>query len=147
MKVFLLKDLDKKGKKGEIIELNDGYARNFVIKNGIGKPADNTLISQVQSKKQSENFHKVEEIAAIKKLCEKLLGVFVNVRIKTGMNGKTFGSVTAAEIAEELKKLGFDIDKKNLVMPTIKGVGEYIIKVKFNYGIMGEFNVSVSEAK
>ena len=145
MKIYLLKDLQGKGKKGEIVDLNDGYARNFVLKNGIGKIADSTVISQVQSQKQSADFHKAEEIAAIKKLIDRLGGCLVALKVKTGINGKTFGSITGAEIAGELLKLGFDIDRKSLVFEPIKGVGEYIIKVKFNHGLTGQFNLSVVE--
>jgi large subunit ribosomal protein L9 len=145
MKIYLLKDLPGKGKKGEIVELNDGYARNFVIKNGIGKAADNAIISQVQSQKQSADFHKAQEIAVIKKICERLEGITLFMCVKTGINGKVFGSITGAEIAGELSKHGFEIDKKSLVFEPIKGTGEYKIKVRFEHGLSGQFNLSVTE--
>ena len=143
MQIYLLKDLPGKGKAGEIINVNDGYGRNFVIRNGIGQMADNSLVSQVKSQKQSSDFHKQEEIAAIKKICGNLESVKITVNVKTGVNGRMFGTVTGAEIAGELSKLGFDIDKRNLVLPQIKEPGMYTAKVKFNYGLTADFAIEV----
>ena len=143
MQVYLLKDLPGKGKAGEIINVNDGYGRNFIIKNGIGRAADNATISQVKSKQESSDFHRQEEIAAIKKICEKLKEVKVDLYAKVGANGKMFGTITGQEIAAELAKLGYDIDKKNLVIPAIKELGIYTVKAKFNHSLSADFTMEV----
>ena len=143
MQVYLLKDLSGKGKAGEIINVNDGYAKNFIIKNGIGKPVDNSVRTAVESKQQSLAFHKSEEIAAIKEICKRLSGVTITIFVKVGTTGKLFGSITGQEIAAELNKQGFNIDKKNLVFEPIKEVGTYKIKVKFNYGLESLFLLEV----
>jgi len=144
VQIFLLKDLPGKGKKGEIINVNDGYGKNFLIKNGIGKPVDNSVRTQVEARTQSTAFHKAEEIAAIKELCKKLENARVKLAVKVGENGKMFGSVTGQEIAHELDKQGYNkVDKKNLVFDPIKGLGTYKIKVKFAYSLETQINVEV----
>jgi len=139
MKIYLLKDLKSKGKAGDIIECNDGYARNFVIKNGYGKVADAGVISHVRAQAESNAFHKAEDITEIKKTIEKLKDVHIELSAKVGAGGKMFGGITGTEISAELDKLGFNIEKKNLVFDQIKSVGSYKIKVKFNYAMSGEF--------
>ena len=143
MQVYLIKDLPSKGKAGDIINVNDGYGRNYIIKNGIGKNVDNAILSKVQAKKASDTFHKQEEITAIKQLVHKLENVKVTIACKVGANGKMFGAVTSAEIVSELAKSDFNIDKKNLVFEPIKELGEYKIKVKFNHGLNAEFTLEV----
>jgi len=140
MQVYLLKDLPGKGKKGEIINVNDGYGRNFVIKNKIGTAVDAGILSQVKAKQESENFHKQEDIKATKELAKKLEATPVEVKVKVGEGGKMFGSVTSAEIAVQL-----GIDKKyiHLVEP-IKVVGTYKIKCKLAHGIEALVNVEVA---
>ena len=147
MQIYLLKDVPGKGKRGEIINVNDGYGRNYLIKNGMGKIADNAAIAHVQSTKQSQDFHTAAEIAKIKGICSGLQNVTVTIRRKIGANGKMFGGITGAEISELLKKQNFDIDKKNLVFETIKEVGEYKIKAKFNHGLSATFGLTVAEEK
>lgn len=144
MQVYLLKDLPGKGKAGEIINVNDGYGRNFVLRNGIGRVADNSIVTQVNSKKQSSDFHRQEEIAAIKKICERVKDVHIAVSVKVGTNGRMFGAVTGQEIAAELKKFDLDVDKKNLVVPQIKEPGSYSVRVKFNYGLTADFTLEVN---
>jgi len=143
MQVYLLKDLPGKGKAGEIINVNDGYGRNFIIKNGIGKPVDNSIKTAVEAKQQSDAFHRKEEIAAINEICKKLSEVTVTLFAKVGTTGKLFGSVTGQEIATELGKQGFSIDKKNLVFEPVKEIGSYKIKVKFNFGLESSFVLEV----
>ncbi|MDR0462351.1 MAG: 50S ribosomal protein L9 [Christensenellaceae bacterium] len=147
MQIYLLKDVAGKGKRGEVISVNDGYGKNFLVKNGYGKVADNSVMSQVNSKKQSITFHKEQDIEATKKICARLEGVTVTIIAKMGANGKMFGGITGTEIAGELNKQGFEIDKKDLVFDAIRGIGEYKIKVKFNHGLTAQFALRVTEGK
>jgi len=146
MQIYLIKDLPGKGKAGEIITVNDGYGRNFVIKNGFGRIVDNAVLSQVKAKQDSNAFHRAEEIAAIKDTIARLEETTVKISVKAGSNGKMFGSVTGQEIAAELGKIGFNIEKKNLVFETIKEIGSYKVKVKFNHGLVGNFDLEVVNA-
>ena len=144
MQIYLLKDLKGKGKAGEIISVNDGFGRNYIIKNGIGKAVDNSVRTQVQAKADSDAFHKKTEIEAIKGIIQRLGSADVEISVKIGANGKLFGSVTSLEISVQLKSLGFDVDKKSIVLiEPIRAVGTYKIKVKFNHGLEGYFNLTV----
>ena len=114
MKVVLLKDVKGTGKKGEIKEVADGYASNFLFKNGLAKRADNSALSENAIQKSAMAFHKQEEIKAAKELAKTLQGKTVTLKIKCGENGKMFGSVTSKEIAEELEKINIKLDKKKI---------------------------------
>lgn len=144
MQIFLLKDLKGHGKAGDIVALNDGYAKNFVIKNKIGRPVDNAILSQIKSKTESDNFHKQTEIAEIKEIIAKLDATPIKLTAKVGANGKLFGSITATELAAELAKSGIEIDKRHIVLPEpVKTVGAYKILVKFPHGLNGNINLIV----
>lgn len=144
MQIFLLKDLKGHGKAGEIVTLNDGYAKNFVIKNGIGKPVDNAVISQIKSKTESSEFHKQTEINKIKDIITELDRTPIKITAKVGANGKLFGSVTAAELSAELDRNGVALDKRHIILPEpIKAAGAYKILVKFPYGLSGNINLTV----
>ena len=144
MQIYLIKDLPGKGKKGEIISVNDGYGKNFLIKNGIGRAVDNSVRSAVQAKQQSDAFHKSQDIAATKEICKKLEQVTITLSAKVGANGKMFGTITGQEIATALRRQNIEIDKKNLVFDTIKELGTYKIKVKFNHGLEASFTSIVN---
>jgi large subunit ribosomal protein L9 len=140
MQVYLLKDLPGKGKKGEIINVNDGYGRNFIIKNKIGTVVDAGILNQVKARQESENFHKQEEIKATRELAKKLEATPVAIKVKVGEGGKLFGSVTSAEIAAQL-----GIDKKYIQLgEPIKAMGSYKIKCKLAHGIEATVNVEVT---
>ena len=144
MQIYLIKDLPGKGHSGEIINVNDGYGKNFLIKNGIGRAVDSGVMAQVKARKDSENFHKAEEIAAIKKTCKELETECVTIAVKVGENGKMFGSVTSQEISSALNARGYKIDKKHFVFEPIKTIGIYKIKVKFSYGLESVFALEVT---
>ena len=114
MKVIFLKDVKGSGKKGEIAEVSDGYARNFLIKKGLAEEATAVKINSLNIKKGAEDFHRQEEIKALKEEAKKLNGTQITLKIKCGENGKVFGSVTAKEIADELTALGYTVDKSAL---------------------------------
>ena len=133
MKVVLIKDVKGSGKAGDIIEAKDGYAQNFLIKRGLAKPADAQALNENKQQKEAQAFHRQETLKANKELREKLDGIKVEVKVKTGANGKFFGSVTNKEVADKLFELGFDIDKKKIILSsTIKSAGVYPATVKIS---------------
>jgi len=147
MRIYLLKDLPGKGKKGDIIDVNDGYGRNFVIKNKYGQIVDNSILAKIESQKSAKNFHTGEDIKRIKDVIGRLEKITVSINAPMGANGKMFGSITSTDIASGLSKEGFDIDKRNIVLTEpIKNSGSYKIKVKFSHSLEGSFNLLV-EAK
>ncbi|MCL2570151.1 MAG: 50S ribosomal protein L9 [Firmicutes bacterium] len=144
MQVYLLKDVPGKGKAGEVINVNDGYGKNYLVKNKLGIVADDAVIAKVKAKAQSDAFHTEQDKARIRDIIKKLEDVVVVLTVKVGEGGKMFGSVTSTEIARGLVEKGFEIEKRDIVMPeAIKMVGEYKIKVKFNYGLEGNFKLKV----
>lgn len=147
MKVVLLKDVKGTGKKGEIKEVSDGFARNFLLKNGSAKIADNSAISENSNKKSANDFHKEVERQEAQSLADKIKGVTVELTIKCGENGKTFGSITAKEISEALAKLGLNIDKRKIeIKEPIKSIGSYQVIAKVYTDISAKFNVNVTMA-
>lgn len=132
MKVILLKDVKGTGKSGEIKEVSDGYAKNMLIKKGLAKEATAVEINSLNIAKEAEQFHRAEEIKAIKEECQRVNGKEIICKIKSGENGKIFGSVTSKEIADTLISQGYNVDKKKIVLPSpIKNIGTYEIEIKF----------------
>jgi large subunit ribosomal protein L9 len=145
MKVVLLKDVKGTGKKGEIKEVSDGYAKNFLLKNGSARVADNSAISENKIQTAAAKFHKQQEILAAKELAKKIEGKTISLKIKCGQSGKTFGSVTSKEIADELEKIGISIDKKKIdLKEPIKTAGLYHVVAKVYPEISAKFTVEVS---
>ena len=132
MKVVLIKDVKGSGKAGDIIEAKDGYAQNFLIKRGLAKPADAQALNENKQQKEAQAFHRQETLKANKELREKLDGIKVEIKVKTGANGKFFGSVTNKEVADKLFELGFEIDKKKIALSSIKSAGIYPAVVKIS---------------
>ena len=133
MKVVLLKDVKGSGKAGDIIEAKDGFAQNFLIKKGLAKVADASAINENNSKKNAQAFHHQEMLKANKELRQKLEGTEISITAKSGQTGKFFGSITNKEIADKLNELGFDIDKKKVILAdNIKSVGSYNISVRIS---------------
>ena len=146
MKVIFLKDVKGSGKKGEIAEVSDGYARNFLIKKGLAEEATAVKINSLNIKKGAEDFHRQEEIKALKEEAKKLNGTQITLKIKCGENGKVFGSVTAKEIADELASLGYTVDKKRVMLKDpIKLLGVYAVDVKFLPDVIAKIKVNVVE--
>lgn len=144
MKVILKEDVKGSGKKGEIIEVSDGYGRNFLIKKGLAEAATPTAINEMKQKKTSEEFHKAENVKALKELAAKLTGKGITLAIRAGENGKTFGSVTSQHIASALSELGFDIDKKKVLLKDpIKNVGTYDVEVRLMEGVLSKIKVNI----
>ena len=144
MKVILLQDVKGQGKKGELKEVNDGYARNFLIKKGLAIEATATKINELNQKQQATAYHKEEELKAMKALAKEIDGKTFTLSIKVGQNGKVFGSVTGADISAFLKEAGYDIDKKKIVIDgPIKLVGTYTVALKLAEGVSAKINVEV----
>ncbi len=144
MKVLLLQDVKAHGKKGDIIEVSDGYAKNFLIKKKMAIQATNQVINETNQKKASElRKLEIEKQEAIK-LAERLNGNTIIVEIACGDNGKMFGSVTAKEISDALLKSGYDIDKKkiNLKEP-IKTLGVFSVEVKVYANVTSTIKINV----
>ncbi len=144
MKVVLLKDVKGTGKKGEIKEVSDGFAKNFLFKNGSARLADNSAINENKIQKDAAKYHKQQEILAAKELAKKIEGKKVVLKIKCGENGKTFGSISSKEISDGLAKLGITLDKKKIELKEpIKTVGIFNITARVYPEISAKFTVEV----
>ena len=148
MKVILLEDVKSVGKKGEIVNASEGYAKNFLIPRKLGVEATASNLNEIKLKKQSEDKRKAEELAAAKELKSKLEEKTVSIQVKTGDNGKLFGSVTNKEIAAALEEqTGIKVDKKKIVLDDqIKMVGEKTVAVKIHPQVSVELKVAIVEA-
>ena len=149
MKVILQKDIRGKGKKGQMIEVAEGYARNFLLPKGDAIPATADAMNTMRLQEKAKAKADAEAKAAATEIAEKLKGLQVKVASKGGEGGKLFGAVTGREIAAALKEQhGVDIDSKKLVLPdAIKSFGSYQVKAKLGFEISGLVNVLVCEAK
>ena len=146
MKVILLADVKGHGKKGELCNVSDGYARNFLFPKKLAIEADAAAMSELKSREEAKAHHKEEEIAAAKKTAAELDGKTVTIKAKAGSAGKLFGSVTSKEVAEEIKKtLGIQVDKKKMTMADIKNFGEYTAEIKLYTGITAKVAILVTE--
>ena len=146
MKVILLKDVKNMGKRDDIVNVSDGYARNFLFPKNLAREADNAAMSELKSRKDAAEHHKKEEIAAAQALSDKLNGKTVKISAKAGSSGRLFGSITSKEIAEEINRaFSVNIDKKKLVVSDIKNFGDYTAQVKLYPGISAQINVKVQE--
>lgn len=143
MKVLLTADVKGTGKKGDVVEVADGYGRNFLLKKGLATIANASNVHQAQQQKEAAQFHKAEEVKALKELAAKINGKVAEVKIKTGENGKTFGSVTASHVAAALTEQGFDVDKKKIKIDAIKTLGSYPAEVRLMEGVVAKITVQV----
>ncbi|AJH02263.1 MULTISPECIES: 50S ribosomal protein L9 [Clostridium] len=131
MKVILLQDVKKIGKKGDIIEASDGYARNFLFPRKLAQEASDANMHILNNKKENERKQKLAELEAAQKLAEELKGKEIKIKAKTGESGKLFGAITSKDVAELIKEqYKIEIDKKKIVMDTIKLAGGYEIDIK-----------------
>ncbi len=148
MKVILLEDVKSLGKKGELVEVNEGYARNFILKKKLGLEATTKNLNDLKLKKANEEKLAREQLEAAKVFAEELKEKCVKVSIKTGEGGRVFGSVSTKEIAAAAKtQLGLDIDKKKLhLQEPIRMVGTVIVPYKVHPQVTAELTVKVAEA-
>ena len=131
MKVILLQDVKKVGKKGDVIEASDGYARNFLFPRKLAQEANDSNMHILNNKKENERKQKLAELEAAQKLAGDLKGKEITIKAKAGESGKLFGAITSKDVAQLIKEqYKIEIDKKKIVMDTIKLVGGYDIDVK-----------------
>lgn len=146
MKVILLKDVENLGKKYEIKEVSDGYARNFLIPRGLAKKADEKSIKWAQTQKEKERKKAEEELKKIQQIASSMDGIEVVIPVKTDTEGHPFESVSAQKIAEKLKEMGFDVKKNQVVLEErIKELGEFKIKIRFPHNLEAEIKLIVVE--
>lgn len=143
MKIVLLSDVRGCGKKGEIKNVADGYAHNFLLKNNLARVADNSALSAQAQKNSADAFHKAEALKAAQELKAKLEGLTVNMQIKCGENGKSFGAITSKELSEKLASLGYEIDKKKINCPSLKSAGSYNVEIKLHPAVQAKIKVTI----
>lgn len=145
MKVILVQDVKSVGKKGQVIEASDGYARNFLIPKKLAVPADSKNMNELKTKQEANKYRKDMSMAAAKELSEKMKSYSITFKLKAGENGKIFGSVTSKDIADELNKKYFvEVDKKKVMLDdAIKNLGTYNVEIKLFEGISGTLKVNV----
>ena len=148
MKVILLEDVKKKKKKGEMVNVSDGYARNFILKKKLGIEATAQNINDLKLQKANEEKIAKEQLEQAKIFAEEIKEKFVTVSMKTGEGGRTFGSVSTKEIAAAAKEqLGIDIDKKKLQLAEpIRSLGTTIVPYKVHPKVTAQITVKVKEA-
>lgn len=148
MKVILTQDVQGSGKAGELVNVSDGYAKNFLLKKGLAKEASAAAINDKKTKDDAAAHHAKVELENAQALAKKLSGNTVHIKAKAGANGKLFGSVTSKEIAEELTKIsGVEINKKKIVLESdIKTFGGFSFEVKLHTGVVAEMKLLVEEA-
>lgn len=146
MKVILKADVKGQGKAGQIVNVSDGYARNFLFPKGLAVEANASSMGELNSKNAAAAHHIEEEKQAARNTAAKIEGKTVVVKAKAGAGGKLFGSVTSKEVAEEVKKqLGVEIDRRKLNMNDIKSFGDFPAEVKLYNGITAKLTVKVNE--
>ena len=144
MKVLLVKDVKGQGKAGDIINVSDGYARNFLLARGLAVPAEGRALNEAVQKKQSEAYQLQKRKEKAKEDKEKLDTVTVHVKVRAGESGKIFGSVTSREIAAELAAMGFEVDKKDIVLKEpIRQLGREMVEIRLFGGLVARVNVVV----
>ena len=145
MKVILLQDIKNVGKKDQIINANDGYARNFLFPKNLALEATKDNLLKLKAKQDSKAHKKSLEIEEFKKQAEVINKLNLNLKVKAGENGKIFGGVTSKEISEELKKQhNMEIDKKKIVLKeTIKNIGNFSVEIKFGEGVSAKLALTI----
>ena len=147
MKVILKADVKSLGKKGDLVNTSDGYARNFLFPKGLAIEANAQAMNEFNNKETAKKFHKAEEIKAANELKDRIEGKTFKVAAKAGANGKLFGSVTAKDVSAAIKEeMGENIDKRKISMQDIKAFGTTQIEVKVYQGITAKVFVQVVES-
>ena len=142
---ILLQDVKKLGKKGDVIEASDGYARNYLFPKNLAVEANGENMSKLKAKQDSNAFKKSQEKEEAQKVAEKLSKILLKIKVKAGENGKIFGGVSSKEIAENLEKqYKIKVDKKKIdLKETIKTLGEFTIEIRLYEGVLGKVRIDV----
>ncbi|HOM01338.1 MAG TPA: 50S ribosomal protein L9 [Acetivibrio sp.] len=147
MKVILKADVKGLGKKDSLVDVSDGYARNFLLPKGLAVEANASNMNIMQSKKEAEKNRKEKELAQAKELAEKFKNIVVTLKAKAGENGKLFGSMTSKDVSDYLKKQhNLDVDKKKINLPeSMKSLGTYEADVKLYPGVSAKLTVKIEQ--
>ena len=146
MKVVLLQDVKSIGKKDQIVNVSDGYARNFLFPRKLAKEATAGAVNDVKIKESAKAHHKQEEINAATEVKNKINDKIITLKAKAGKEGKLFGAVTSKEVTAEInKKFSVSLDKKKTSMSDIKNFGEYSAEIRLYTGISAKITVKVEE--
>ena len=144
MKVILLQDVKKMGKKGDVIEASDGYTRNYLFPRKLAEEATANALHVVNAKKENERKKKLAELEAAQKLAAELKGKEVTINAKAGDNGRLFGAITNKDVAEVINsQFNLSIDKKKIVVNTIKVAGTYEVEVKLYPEVSTKMKVNI----
>lgn len=146
MQVILLKDLKGTGKKGDVVKVSDGYGANYLIPNKIAIPATNSNLNENKQAIASAEHKKEVEKGQAMLLKNQLDNKVICLKVKCGENGKIFGSVTSKEVADALKEMGLDVDKRKIVMEQVKQLGNYSVTAKLYTDVVAKFTVKVEKA-
>lgn len=148
MEIVLLEDVKSLGKKGEIVKVNEGYARNFILPKKLGVEATPKNLNDLKLKKANQEKIAAQQLAEAKELAEKLEKSSITLSIKAGDNGKAFGSVSGKEISKGIQEqLNLEIDKKKLVLPEpLKTFGTHEVPIKLHRDVTAKLSVKVTEA-
>ena len=149
MEVILLQDVKSLGKKGELVKVNEGYARNYILPKKLGIEANNKNLNDLKLQKANEEKIRKETLEAAKKLAVEISDKSVTVSVKTGEGGRIFGSISTKEIAKAVKdQLGMDIDKKKMILDVpVKALGVYNLTIKLHKDVTAKLAVKVVEGK
>ncbi|MGN1371390.1 MAG: 50S ribosomal protein L9 [Candidatus Coprovivens sp.] len=146
MKVILLQDVKKQGKKDQIINVSDGYARNFLIKNGLAVPATSTNTKALDRELDKRKAAEAAFVEECKEIAEKLKDIEIAIKVKTGEQDKVFGTVSSKQICEELKKKGFNIDKKKICLDhALDCLGTHNVTIELHKKVKAEVRVTLKK--
>lgn len=145
MKVILLSDIKGVGKKDQVIEASDGYARNYLFPKKLALEANTENMSKLKARQNSNQFKKDTEKKQAEEIAKKIKGIMLKIKVRAGENGKIFGGVTSKEISDGLKRdYNIDIDKKKILLnETIKTIGTFTIDIKLYEGVIGKLKIDV----
>ncbi|MGB2761988.1 MAG: 50S ribosomal protein L9 [Minisyncoccales bacterium] len=148
MKIILLQDIDKLGKKHDIKEVADGYARNFLMPKGLVKLATEKNLKWLAAQKETLEKKSEEDLKNIQDIATKIDGLEITIPVKTGKEKQLFESITVQKISDKLKELGFEIKKAQVdLKEPIKEIGEYPVKIKLEHNLEAEVRIIVVEEK
>ena len=147
MKVILLQDVKSLGKKGDVVNVSDGYARNYILPRKLGQEATNASLNDRKLQKEKEDRQAAKNLAEAKEKAEQLKDIVLEIPVKTGEGGKVFGSVSTKEIISAAREQkGLELDKKKLLLDdAIKTCGMHVVKIRLHKDVIGEFKVHVTE--
>lgn len=145
MKVILLANIKNVGKKDEVINASDGYARNYLFPKKLAVEANTENMSKLKSRENADKYRKDQERKQAEEIAKKMQGIMLKVKVKAGENGKIFGGVTSKEISDELKKqYQIEVDKKKILLSeNIKNLGMFVVDIKLYEGVLGKLKVDV----